>query len=211
MISKTGILACLRLASRIPRTSSRCHPESRRRRDEGPVFSYSPLVTRHSSLSSDLSRAFLLFFLVLLVLLPATAQQTERAKSVGHRMFCMCGCKQILVECNHVGCTMSTKMLHQLDAEVASGKSDDLILQAFVQQYGAEVIAEPPAKGFNLLAWVMPFAVVGAGLFLIRAVLARWSQPSRAVPATSGAASPGSAPLDPEVIARIRRETEEDE
>jgi len=157
------------------------------------------------------SRAFLLFSLVLLALLPATAQQTDRAKSVGHRMFCMCGCKQILVECNHVGCTMSTRMLKQLDAEVASGKSDDLILQAFVQQFGAEVIAEPPAKGFNLLAWLMPFVVVGAGLFLVRAVLARWSQQSQTVPATGGAAIPGSAPVSPEVLARIRRETEEDD
>jgi cytochrome c-type biogenesis protein CcmH len=156
---------------------------------------------------SALSQAVLAFVLALLVLTPVQAQQTDRAKSVGHRMFCMCGCKQILVECNHVGCTMSTSMLKKLDAEVTSGKSDDLILQAFVQQFGAEVIAEPPAKGFNWLAWIMPFAVVGAGLLLVRAVITRWSQP---VPATSGAATGGGAPA-PEVLARIRRETEEDD
>jgi len=145
----------------------------------------------------------LAFFLALLIFIPAQAQKTDRAKSIGHRMFCMCGCKQILVECNHVGCTMSTAMLKKLDAEVASGKSDDLILQAFVQEFGAEVIAEPPAKGFNWLAWIMPFAVVGAGLYAIRAVLARWHQPAPALP--SGPAPP------PEVLARIREETEQDE
>jgi len=147
----------------------------------------------------------LAFLLAFLIFTPAQAQKTDRAKAIGHRMFCMCGCKQILVECNHVGCTMSTDMLKKLDVEVASGKSDDLILQAFVQQFGAEVIAEPPAKGFNWLAWIMPFAVVGAGLYVVRVVLARWS-PRGATPALpSGPAPP------PDVLARIREETERDD
>ncbi|HUK53765.1 MAG TPA: cytochrome c-type biogenesis protein CcmH [Candidatus Binatia bacterium] len=141
--------------------------------------------------------------LALVALTPAQAQKTDRAKAIGHRMFCMCGCKQILVECNHVGCTMSTAMLKKLDAEVASGKSDDLILQAFVQDFGAEVIAEPPAKGFNWLAWIMPFAVVGGGLWVIRALLSRWHQPAPALPS-------GSAP-PPDVLARIREETDREE
>jgi cytochrome c-type biogenesis protein CcmH len=158
-----------------------------------------------SALSLDprvFTRAYLVFALVLLVFLPATAQQTDRAKAVGHRLFCMCGCKQILVECNHVGCPMSSGMLKKLDAEVASGKSDDLILQSFVQEFGAEVIAEPPAKGFNWLAWIMPFAALGAGFLLVRAVLARWSHPAPALPS--------GPPVPPEVLARIRQESEED-
>jgi cytochrome c-type biogenesis protein CcmH/NrfF len=149
------------------------------------------------------TRAFLVFFLVLAVFLPATAQQTDRAKTVGHRLFCMCGCKQILVECNHVGCPMSSGMLKKLDSEVASGKSDDLILQSFVQQFGAEVVAEPPAKGFNWLAWIMPFAALGAGFLLVRAVITRWSQPVPALPSGPSVA--------PEVLARIRHESEEDQ
>ncbi len=160
-------------------------------------------------LSSDpraFTRAFLLFILVLFLLLPATAQQTDHAKAVGHRLMCMCGCKQVLVECNHVGCPMSSGMLKKLDAEIASGKSDDLILQSFVQEFGAEVLAEPPAKGFNWLAWIMPFAVLGAGFLVVRTVIARWHQP---VPAPAGGAIPGPAPA-PEMLARIRDESEED-
>ncbi len=153
------------------------------------------------------TRALLLFFLVLAVFLPATAQQTDRAKSVGHRLFCMCGCKQILVECNHVGCPMSAGMLKKLDAEVATGKSDDLILQSFVQEFGAEVVAEPPAKGFNWLAWIMPFAALGLGLAVVRAVITRWNRP---LPAPSGADTLVRAP-SPDVLARIRQESEEDQ
>ena len=150
-----------------------------------------------------ISCAILVFLSVLFVFLPATAQKTDRAKTVGHRLFCMCGCKQILVECNHVGCTMSTAMLKKLDAEVATGKSDDLILQSFVQEFGGEVVAEPPAKGFNLVGWIMPFAALGLGFMLVRAVLTRWHQPAPAVPA--------GPQIAPDVLARIRHESEEDD
>jgi cytochrome c-type biogenesis protein CcmH len=138
--------------------------------------------------------------LALVFFLPAHAQKTERAKAVGHRLFCMCGCKQILVECNHVGCTMSTAMLKKLDAEIESGKSDDLVVQAFVQEFGAQVVAEPPAKGFNLLGWIMPFVAVALGFLLVRAALTRWYHPAPAVP--GGVAPP------PEMLERVRRETD---
>ena len=98
---------------------------------------------------------------------------------------------------------MSSGMLKKLDAEVASGKSDDLILQSFVQEFGAEVVAEPPAKGFNWLAWIMPFAALGLGLMLVRAILTRWHRPAPALP------SGPSVPSD--VLERIRRESEEDQ
>ena len=149
------------------------------------------------------TRALLFFVLVLLLFTPATAQKTDRAKTLGHRLICMCGCKQILVECNHVGCPMSAGMLKKLDAEIASGKSDDLILQSFVQQYGAEVLASPPAKGFNWLAWIMPFAALSVGFLVVRTVIARWNRP---VPA--GSSGPA---VDPAVLARIREESEEDQ
>ncbi len=152
---------------------------------------------------SVLTRVALAVVLGLLLFIPATAQKTERAKTVGHRMFCMCGCKQILVECNHVGCTMSTSMLKKLDAQIATGANDDLVVQSFVQEFGAEVVAEPPAKGFNLLAWIMPFAMVGGGLLLIRVLLLRWYHPAPALP--------GGALAPPEMLARVRRETERDE
>lgn len=175
-----------------------CHPEPAFFAGEGPAFS-SPRSRDRRALSC----ALLAFLTVLFVFLPATAQQSDRAKTVGHRLFCMCGCKQILVECNHVGCPMSSGMLKKLDAEVSSGKSDDLILQSFVQQFGAEVVAEPPAKGFNWLAWIMPFAALGLGLMLVRALITRWSQTAPALP--SGPSLP------PDVLARIRHESEEDD
>ena len=34
----------------------------------------------------------------------------QRFTSLGHKMMCACGCNQVLLECNHVGCTYSDRM-----------------------------------------------------------------------------------------------------
>ncbi len=137
---------------------------------------------------------------------PALAQipgQNERSRRIGKRMMCMCGCKQGLVDCNHVGCTMSTKMLGELDDRVARGEPDDLIIQSFVQQYGQAVIAQPPSTGFGISAWVMPFAVALAGFLVMMAVLRRWR--NSAAP-QGGVASAG---VPSEYLEQARRETED--
>lgn len=114
----------------------------------------------------------------------ASAQQTERAKRLGGKMFCVCGCNQILTECNHVGCTYSHKMLAEMDDLVARNESDDLTIQAFVQEYGPAVLTEPPAKGFNVMMWILPVVAVAAGLLILKIVLSQWRRAE--APAASG-------------------------
>jgi cytochrome c-type biogenesis protein CcmH len=97
-----------------------------------------------------------------------------RFKDLGHRMMCTCGCGQILLECNHVGCTTSTKMRDQLTGSLDKGDNDDLILQGFVQEYGPTVIAAPTASGFNRVAWIMPFAVLAFGIAFVIYVVRMW-------------------------------------
>jgi hypothetical protein len=45
---------------------------------------------------------------------------TERFDKVGHKLMCICGCGQVLVECNHVGCPDSARMTGELRKELAS-------------------------------------------------------------------------------------------
>ena len=87
------------------------------------------------------------------------AGDDPRFDKLGHKMMCACGCRQILLECNHVGCSYSDRMRDELQTALTRGDSDDLVLQAFVQKYGPTVLAAPPATGFNLVAWVMPFEI----------------------------------------------------
>ena len=64
------------------------------------------------------------------------------------------------------------------------------------------MLAAPPAAGFNLVAWVMPFAVLFAALGFAVLVVLRWKQRAPAV-----APAPESPELDAMRL-RARRETE---
>src|SRR5205085_5391598 len=83
-----------------------------------------------------------------------------RFNDLGHRMMCVCGCNQILLECNHVGCAYSDRMRAELIAAVDRGDNDDLTLQGFVQKYGTTVMAAPTKAGFNRVAWIMPYLIL---------------------------------------------------
>ncbi|MCI0354226.1 MAG: cytochrome c-type biogenesis protein CcmH [Acidobacteria bacterium] len=141
----------------------------------------------------------------LLATLLLGAGDGARYDKLGHGMICGCGCRQILLECNHVGCPVSDKMTQELRVALTRGDSDDLVMQAFVQRYGETVRAAPEAKGFNLVAWITPFAMLLAGLLLAILVLRRWSQrPAVAAAASHEAASPQLDALRQ----RARQETE---
>ena len=132
------------------------------------------------------------------------AQETARAKELGQKLMCVCGCNQILTACNHVGCTYSHDMLKQLDERVARNEPDDLTLQAFVQEYGLTVLSSPPAKGFNRVAWIMPVVVPLISLYLFWEVVRRWRQ--RATVET--AAGPK---ISADLVARARHEADRDD
>jgi cytochrome c-type biogenesis protein CcmH/NrfF len=129
-----------------------------------------------------------------------------RFKDLGHRMMCACGCGQILLECNHVGCTYSDKMRNQLMASIDKGNNDDLVLQGFVQEYGPTVIAAPTATGFNRVAWIMPFVALGMGITFVIYVVRSWR--NRPEPALAdGIRIPQGRELD-DLRRKARRETD---
>lgn len=131
------------------------------------------------------------------------AQDTARAKDLGGKLMCVCGCGQVLISCNHVGCTYSHDMLKELDGYIARNESDDLTLQAFVQEYGPTVLAEPPAKGFDMAAWIVPIIAPLIALYLLWEVVRRWRRRAAFEPAHKSRVSP-------ELLDRARRETGED-
>ncbi len=108
------------------------------------------------------------------VALMGAGDDSDRFNKLGHRMMCACGCGQILLECNHVGCQYSDKMRNELIASLDRAESDDLILQGFVQNYGPTVIAAPTGTGFNRLAWIMPFVALGLGMAFVVLVVRSW-------------------------------------
>jgi cytochrome c-type biogenesis protein CcmH/NrfF len=145
-----------------------------------------------------------------LLVSPVPAQQpSARAHQIGGKFMCMCGCNQVLSQCNHVGCTVSTAMLKEVDQGLARGDSEDTITQAFVQEFGTKVYAEPPHSGFSLVAWSMPAVYLAVGLVLVLYVISRWRKP----PAQSGSEAANNSDISPELLERARlraaRETQD--
>jgi cytochrome c-type biogenesis protein CcmH len=84
-------------------------------------------------------------------------------------------------------------------ARIAAGDTRSEIKRKLVAQYGTRILAAPPRKGFNLLAWILPLAGVIGGAGVIGLLAWRWSRGREDGPW----ASPESAPLDPELEARV--------
>ncbi len=139
---------------------------------------------------------------VTIVLTTAAADPNPRFDKLGHQIMCTCGCNEILLECNHVGCPNSDGMRHELMAGVANGDSNNTIFQAFVQKYGPTVLAAPPGTGFNIVGWVMPFAVLFLGIGGTALLIRRWKLRSVPMP------PPSTLPRFSDIRDRIRRETE---
>ena len=141
---------------------------------------------------------------------PLNAEQNDRARQIGGKFMCMCNCNQVLTQCNHVGCTTSTAMLKEVDQAVARGDSEESITQAFVQEFGTKVYAEPPHSGFSLVAWSMPAVYLGIGLVLVIFVISRWrKRPTPVASSSSGIRSGISRELLEKARAQASRETQD--
>ena len=155
--------------------------------------------------SSTLKRAVQCAFVILaLFTFLGVGDDDARFNTLGHRLMCVCGCNQILLECNHVGCEYSDRMRGELMAALDRGENDDLALQGFVQKYGTTVVAAPSTEGFGRVAWVMPFLALALGLTLLVVVVRAWRM--RPAPALAdGIRPPRGVDLD-----HFRRQAQEE-
>jgi len=91
---------------------------------------------------------------------------------------------------------MEALILKDIDA----GKDEQAILKDFVDRYGVGVLAAPPAKGFDLTAWILPGVGLIVGLVVVIALVRRMRKPSPEQAETPAAA------VDPKVLAAVEEE-----
>lgn len=160
-----------------------------------------------SKLTLILRRALqCLLLFATVVAVSGASDPSTRFNEIGHQLMCTCGCAQVLLECNHVGCPASDSMRNELMAALSRGDGDNLVQQAFVQKYGPTVLTAPTKAGFDQTAWITPFIVLVLGFTLCIYAARSWkSCPTPAI--ASGVRLLRGADLEP-FREQARRETE---
>jgi len=83
---------------------------------------------------------------------------------------------------------------------IAQGKTKSQIESQLVDNFGPSILAAPPKRGWDLLAWVLPLGGLGLGAIVLGILAWRWTR-DRDRPAPGGGAK-----LDPDVERRLDAE-----
>ena len=118
-------------------------------------------------------RRFLPFILLLLPLFQLAAADAGAVSQVSKALMCTCpDCVMVLDICE---CGTADQMTASIRGMLDDGLSTDAVIQAYVARYGESVLAAPTKEGFNLLAWVVPFAILGIGTVFVSLLIKRWT------------------------------------
>ena len=135
----------------------------------------------------------------------ATQAQTRAVSHVADRLACQCGCLFTVSMCNMANCGFKKPVVKDIEERLEAGETPDAIVASFVAQYGEIVLSAPKPEGFNLTAWIMPFAMIlfaGVGIGM---TLKRWV---RTHAQAQDAAPPPDAPAVDHYRDRIQQELE---
>ena len=122
-------------------------------------------------LKVKLGMAALLFVLVFVSPVRAASATVG---DISKELICQCGCSMVLSNCTHVECASREAMIALIEQNLAQGRTEEQIIQSFVAQYGEQVLASPPKRGFNLTAWVLPFVAILGGGGVVYIALRNW-------------------------------------
>lgn len=95
-------------------------------------------------------------------------------------------------------------LLDKVREMVAAGKSDQEVLDYFVDRYDEWILLEPRKTGFGLVVWLGPVVALGAGFLFVL-----WFVFSRARPPAAAASAPAAAPAtEDEYLKAVRAEVD---
>lgn len=152
-------------------------------------------------------KAALLFLALAGVVLPQTSSVqylTPEIRRVGDKLACKCGaCNNTVGTCPMVQCHYAEPAREKIAKMQSQGASDQAIVDSFVQESGLSALASPPASGFHLLGWVMPFIGLAVGLIAVAIWLKRFRAPRPALE------TPAASPVDERYRERIEKDLAE--
>jgi len=72
---------------------------------------------------------------------------------------------------------VSEQIRKEVREMLAAGKSREEILDYYVSQYGERILATPRPRGFNVLAYVLPWGALILGVWLLFVILKKLRSP----------------------------------
>jgi cytochrome c-type biogenesis protein CcmH len=166
-------------------------------------------MRRHSPRRAAAALAAFISVAALAPAIAAYAAGTGTQQEVEGRLMCYCGCSNLTIrDCS---CGTAAGIKTDIAARLAAGQTSDQVVAAYVSQRGEQIRSEPERSGFNLFAWIMPFAAILAGAVMIIALTRRWQARGVAALPDPGTLAGGAAasPADRETLDRIAREMRE--
>ena len=92
---------------------------------------------------------------------------------------------------------IAARMKAFIRERIAAGDTSSEIKAQLVDQFGPAVLAEPPKRGFDLLAWALPIGALALGAVAVGALAWSWSRRRADEP---------EAALDPDLERRVDAE-----
>ena len=131
----------------------------------------------------------------------------DEVNDIASQLFCPVCENTPLDVCETQACKQWRELIR---LKLSEGWTEKEIKQYFVDNYGARVLSEPPAKGFSLLVYFVPPAIILIGIVVLFRAFKQWKSGDDEEDAFKTEASPEDAkePSNPDedYIARLEEE-----
>lgn len=128
---------------------------------------------------------------------PPAPPSDDEVNAIAHQLYCPV-CENVPLDvCPTEACAQWRATIRE---KLAAGWSESQIKDYFVEQYGARVLATPPARGLNWLVYGLPPAAFVAGAYILYRAFRSWGRPVEAP------LSNRTEPSDDPYVARLEEE-----
>jgi cytochrome c-type biogenesis protein CcmH len=143
------------------------------------------------------SAALALFLMASAPAQPPSPPSDDEVNAIAHQLYCPV-CENVPLDvCPTEACAQWRATIRD---KLAAGWSEGQIKDFFVEQYGARVLATPPARGLNWLVYVLPPVAFLAGAYILFRALRSWGRPAEIPPPA------GDDSSDDPYVARLEEE-----
>lgn len=139
--------------------------------------------------------AAILLVVSFLLAVPAMAQTPPTVQEIKKSLICLCDCNMTVEACEGaMACQSADKLTAEARQLIDQGLTKKAILASFVGRYGEHILSAPTKKGFNLTAWITPFAAILLTGYGIVQIVRKWSRRQQHAPPARNRQMPAADP-----------------